>query len=237
MNEILQFFNISNTFFTVLGYPISYLEFIGTIFNLACVILVARKNILNWPVGLIGVILFGALFYQINLYADLFEQVYYFITGIWGWYMWQAAKKPKDGEERIVVTKNTAKTNLMWLGAIIIGTIIGTWAMSNIHTWLPNLFPENASLPLLDTATTAVSFVATILMMQRKVESWLLWIAVDVVAVWLYAYKQVPFIALLYLIFLGIAISGYITWRNTYRREHHETGTRNREILPAAQRA
>ena len=237
MNEILEFFSISNTFFKVLGYEISYLEFIGTIFNLACVILVARKNILNWPLGLIGVLLFGALFYQINLYADLFEQIYFFITGIWGWYMWQAAKKPKEDKERIVVTKNTNKVNIMWLGVIVIGTLIGTWVMSNIHIWLPALFPEAASLPLPDTATTAASFVATILMMQRKLESWILWIAVDIVAIWLYWYKQVPFIALLYLVFLGIATGGYITWRNTYRREHHETGTRNREILPATQGA
>jgi len=237
MNEILQFFSINNTLFTVLGYQISYIEFIGTIFNLACVILVARKNILNWPVGLVGVILFGALFYQINLYADLFEQVYFFITGIWGWYMWQAAKKPKDDDEGIVVRRNTRTENLAWIGVIIVGTAIGTWAMSNIHNWLPALFPEAATMVLPDTATTVMSFVATILMMQRKLENWALWIAVDVIGIWLYAYKQVPFIALLYVAFLGIATGGFITWLRTYRREHHETGTRDREILPAAQRA
>lgn len=237
MNEILQFFSINHTFFTLLGYQVSYLEFVGTIFNLASVILVARKNILTWPVSLIGVILFGILFYQINLYADLFEQVYYFITGIWGWYMWRAAKKPAEDAERILVRRNTTRQNMAWVVAIIAGTAVGTWVMSNIHLWLPSLFPEAASLPLLDTATTIASFAATILMMQRKLENWVLWIAVDVVAIWLYWYKQVPFIALLYLVFLGIAITGFITWLQTYRREHHETRTRSREILPAAQRA
>lgn len=234
MNEILQFLSIDTTFFTVLGYPISYLEFVGTLFTLTSVILVARKSILTWPVSLIGATLFGILFYQINLYADLFEQVYYCITAVWGWYMWHAARKPADDTERIVVRRNTLQKNIMWVGVIVIGTFGGAWIMSNIHIWLPTLFPEAASMVLPDTATTVASFVATILMMQRKLECWILWISVDVVAIWLYWYKEVPFIALLYVLFLAIASGGFITWLRTYRRETDETRISNREILPAA---
>lgn len=63
--ELLQaFFDVNNTAFTLLGYQISWLELVGTIFNLACVILVARRNILTWPIGIIAVVLFGALFYS-----------------------------------------------------------------------------------------------------------------------------------------------------------------------------
>ena len=58
---VLSFFDVNNTFFTLFGYSISYLEFTGTLFNLASVILVARRSIWNWPVAIIGVILFGIL--------------------------------------------------------------------------------------------------------------------------------------------------------------------------------
>ena len=88
MDMITAFFSVNTIAFTILGYSISWLELVGTIFNLVCVILAARRNIWNWPIGLIGVMLFGVLFYQINLYADVFEQVYYLITGISGWYLW-----------------------------------------------------------------------------------------------------------------------------------------------------
>ena len=88
MDVINAFFSVNTIAFTILGYSISWLELVGTIFNLVCVILAARRNIWNWPIGLIGVMLFGVLFYQINLYADVFEQVYYLITGISGWYLW-----------------------------------------------------------------------------------------------------------------------------------------------------
>lgn len=237
MSALLQLLSVDNTFFTLLGYPISYIEFVGTLFNLAAVWLVARKNILNWPMGLVGVVLFGILFYQINLYADLLEQVYYFITGVLGWYMWQSSKKQSGDDASIVIRRNSRRENVTWLGGIVVLTAVGTWAMSNIHVWLPTFFPEPASLPLLDTGTTIVSFAATILMMQRKLESWILWIAVDVIAVWLYWYKEVPFIALLYFIFLCICINGFTNWRTTYRRQHDETGTSDRQVLPAAQRA
>lgn len=219
MNALLQLFDVNNIMFTLLDYPISYIEFAGTIFNLACVWLVARKNILNWPIGIIGVILFGILFYQINLYADLFEQFYYLVTGFWGWYVWTKLKKPNDSNEDITVLRNTKKENIIMITTILVTSVIGGWALARIHVWLPDMFPEPAALPFLDTLTTMMSFAAQFLMIKRRLENWILWIIVDVIAVGLYWYKQVPFIALLYLIFLFIATSGLINWTKTYRRQ------------------
>lgn len=232
MNELLSALSVNNTFFTIAGYPMSYIEFFGTIFNLACVWLLARKNIWNWPIGLVGVTLFAALFYQLNLYADLFEQFYYFATGIIGWYIWLHAKQPENKAESIVVERNTVQQNLFWIIGIIVCTIIGVLIMTRIHLWLPRLFPEPASLPVLDVLTTVMSFAAQALMIRKKLENWLLWIVVDIIAIGLYWYKGIPFVALLYALFLVIATSGFITWRNTYRREHHEKRTGDREILP-----
>lgn len=213
MDALLAFFDVNNIAFTLLGYPISWLEFVGTIFNLVCVLLVARRHILNWPIGLVGVVLFGVLFYQINLYADVAEQIYYFITGIMGWYMWSNAKRDKATDDKVVVTRNSLLSNLVWLGAIAGVSVVATWALSNAHIWAPVIFPEPASLPAIDATTTIMSFAAQFLMMRRKLENWYLWIAVDVVAVWLYWYKGVPFVALLYLIFLFNAMYGLIAWK------------------------
>lgn len=217
MNALLTFFDVNNTFFTLLSYPISYLEFTGTLFNLASVWLIAKRNIWTWPIATIGVILFGVLFYQIQLYADFFEQIYYFITGLWGWYLWQTSRQ-KTEDNKVSIATNTYKANLYWVGGIAIASIITTWLLIHLNIWMPRLFPEPASLPGIDATTTVMSFAATILMIRRRVESWILWILVDIVAVWLYYYKEVPFIALLYLVFLGIAISGYITWRRASKQ-------------------
>lgn len=211
MDILLTFFNVNTTFFTVLGYPISYLEFTGTLFNLASVWLIAKRNIWTWPIATVGVLLFGIMFYQIQLYADFFEQIYYFITGLWGWYLWQTSKEKKS-DGKVVITRNTRRTNIFWIAGIALVSMIATFLLTNLNTWLPSLFPEPASLPALDATTTIMSFAATILMIKRKVESWVLWVLVDIVAIGLYYYKEVPFVALLYLIFLFIATHGLLSW-------------------------
>lgn len=217
--NIQAFFDVNNTLFTILNYPISYLEFFGTLFNVASVYLVAKKKILNWPLGIIGVILFGFLFYQINLYADFLEQIYYFITSIIGWYAWAKAKKPEHEEDDIVVLTNTRRQNMAWAGGILALSLLAGWALARVHLWLPAVFPEPAALPYLDAGTTVMSFAAMILMIRRKLENWVIWITVDIIAIGLYWYKEVPFVALLYLVFLVLATDGFITWRKTLQRE------------------
>ncbi len=234
MNNLLQLLDVNTIFFTVLNYPMSYVEFFGTLFNIACVYLVARKNIWTWPTGIVAVALFAVLFYQLNLYADMFEQVFYIITGFWGWYAWSIAKKPKDETEEIEVKRNSPMANIAWITGILMLTITGTWAMSRVHVWLPALFPAPASLPLLDVGTTIMSFAAQILLIQKRLENWILWIIVDVIAIGLYWYKGVMLVSILYMIFLVLATMGLINWYKTYRRETNEKGTRDREVLPAA---
>ena len=80
----MQFFSVETIAFSVWGYPLSWLELVGTIFNLWSVWLMTRNRILTWPIGIVGVVLFMLLFWQIHLYADFFEQIYYIITGFLG---------------------------------------------------------------------------------------------------------------------------------------------------------
>jgi nicotinamide mononucleotide transporter len=216
MEAIQAFLSVNTIFFTILGYPISYLEFVGTLFTLAAVLLVWRRCIINWPVSIIGTILFGILFYQIQLYADFFEQTYYFITAFWGWYSWKTYQKNKD-VEKVGITVNSKKMNLVWVAIIIAGTTLLSFILANINKWLPTLFPEPASMVVLDAGTTVMSFVATILMIRRRVESWVIWVIVDIIAIGLYWFKEVPFIALLYVVFLVIASAGLVDWYKAYK--------------------
>jgi nicotinamide mononucleotide transporter len=80
--------SINTIAFTVLGYPMSYIELIGTILYLWSVWLIAQKRMLTWPVGIVSVLFYMSLFYQIRLYSDALEQVYYLIASIYGWWWW-----------------------------------------------------------------------------------------------------------------------------------------------------
>ncbi|MCG8568953.1 MAG: nicotinamide riboside transporter PnuC, partial [Spirochaetes bacterium] len=213
MEAIINLFSVNTTFFTILSYPMSYLEFVGTIMYLLSVILIAQKKMLTWPIGIVSVILYAILFYQIQLYSDTIEQLYYLGASVYGWVFWQ--KNKTTTEKSINFRYSTRKYILVFIIFTIGATLIVTIFMRNIHQILPVFFPTPASFPFLDALTTIMSFIAMFLMAQKRIESWIYWIIVDVIGIVLYFVKNVKFISLLYLILLIIAIRGFIKW-------HHE---------------
>lgn len=219
MNFILSFCDINTTMFTVFDYPMSYLEFFGTIFTIWCVWLTSKAKILSWPIGLIGSVLYLILFFQIQLYSDVFEQIYFIITGFVGWYLWLRHKQEINQEDKsVIVGVNNAKQNIALLALIAAGTIVMSFVTLNLTRWLPQFFSEPVSLPILDAFTTVTSFAAQWLLMKKKVESWILWILVDAIAIGLYWYKGVKFISLEYVLFFFIAFLGLINWYKIYKK-------------------
>lgn len=212
INFMQSFLSINHIFFTFLGYQMSYIEFFGTLFNIWSVWLVAKNKILNWPIGLVGTVLFTALFWQIHLYSDFLEQIYYFITGIWGWWAWSQVNKKENTGDSITTLKTTMR--LFWIVIITIGTLILGYTTSHVNIWLPTYFPTAASFAYLDAFTTVVSFVATILLIRKKIDAWYLWILIDIIGIWLYWVKGVHFVSLLYIVFLVLATKGLFTWIN-----------------------
>ncbi|MCB0211482.1 MAG: nicotinamide mononucleotide transporter [Anaerolineae bacterium] len=202
--------------FTLFDYPMSYIEFIGTILYLWSVWLIARKKMLTWPVGIVSVLLYMILFYQIRLYSDALEQVYYLGASIYGWWWWHSSVEESTTESSNF--RYSSKRVIIWVLSLTLAVslIVGA-IMSRIHLLLPTLFPEAASLPYLDALTTIMSFTAMGIMAQKRIESWYYWIIVDVIGIWLYYVKEVRFISLLYVILLFMAINGLLTWNKTFK--------------------
>jgi len=211
----MKLFDINTIFFTFLGYPMSYLEFFGTIFNLWCVWLTAKGKVSSWPVGIVSIILYLFLFYQIQFYSDLTEQLYFLVTSFWGWWVWlhPGSKKETDENNQLKISLSPKRVILASISAVIFGTVAMTYFMSRIHLFFPKLFLLPASYPFLDALTTVMSFTATILMVKKKVECWYFWILVDIIGIGLYYVKGVKFISLEYLIFLVLAVKGLFSWR------------------------
>jgi len=205
---------VDTVLFTVAGYAMSPIEFFGTILNVWCVWLTAKNKVLSWPVGLIAGMLFFLLFWQIRLYSDMVEQVYFFVTGIWGWWLWtHPASAQADRNKELKISHATTR-ELAWSAvAVLVGTIALGMLMARIHLLLPVVFAAPADFPFTDAGTTMASFVATVLMMRKRVECWWLWIAVDIVGIWLYYAKGVRFISLEYVLFLGLATYGLLSWK------------------------
>jgi len=203
----MQFFEISNIAFEVLGYPISYVELMGTIFGLISVYFASRANILTWPTGIANEFFLFILFFQVQLYADMFLQVYFFVVTLYGWYNWR--KTPEEGS----ITSISSKSKIWLVGIIAIGTLVVGFLISRIHLYLPQYFEIEAAFPYADSLVMVLSIIATVLLARKNIETWYLWILVDVICVVLFFQKGIVFLSLEYLIFLGLATYGLLNWR------------------------
>ena len=208
--------SVDTIFFTVLGYPMSYVEFVGTILYLLSVWLISRRNILTWPVGIISVLLYMVLFYQIRLYSDAMEQVYYLGASVYGWWYWSRSRQVKYAITD--VSYSSRRAMVTWLIVTATFSVVLGAIMSRVHGWAPGVFPEAASYPYLDALTTVMSLVAMWLMARKHIESWIYWIVVDVIGIWLYFVKDVRFISLLYVVLLVLAVRGLFDWRSARLR-------------------
>lgn len=203
----MTFFDINNIAFELIGYPISFVELIGTLFGLISVYLASRANILTWATGIINEVFLFILFFQVQLYADMLLQVYFFVVTLFGWYNWK--HKPKQNS----IYKTDFKAKVWILVTIIIGTIVAGFFFANIHLYLPQYFKTEASFPFADSFVMILSIIATVLLAQKKIETWYLWIVVDVVCVFLFFKKGIVFLGIEYLVFLGLATYGLLNWK------------------------
>jgi nicotinamide mononucleotide transporter len=217
MGNILSIENIA---FTILGYPMSYVEFFGTILYLWSVWLISKRNILTWPIGIASVVLYMVLFYQIRLYSDTIEQIYYLGASVYGWWVWNNSPK-NDGRVTDVKYSNT-KDLIMWATFTGMISIVFGYFMGRVHLFLPVIFPEAASFPYLDAITTIMSFSAMWLMAKKKIESWIYWIVVDFIGIWLYFVKDVKFLSVLYVVLLIMAFNGLRMWQTSFQNNDVE---------------
>ncbi|MFM9948164.1 MAG: nicotinamide riboside transporter PnuC [Saprospiraceae bacterium] len=203
----MHFFEIENIAIEIWGYPISFVELIGTLFGYISVYFAARANILTWPTGIVNVVFLFFLFFQVQLYADMFLQVYFFVVTLYGWYNWDAKSA------KIKVSEISFKVKTMLVAVILTGTLASGFLFANIHLYLPAYFKLPAAYPFMDSFVMVSSIFATILLAKKKIETWYLWIAVDIVCVFLYYKKGIYFLSLEYFIFLGLVLYGLYHWR------------------------
>jgi nicotinamide mononucleotide transporter len=186
---------------------IGYLEWFGVITGALCVYLAAKENILNWPVSILSVLTYIYIFYEAKLYGDTILQFYFLSTAIYGWYYWSYGQNKSLKSERPV----TKLTKNEWLVATIV-----LLSASITFGYLLDDFTDS-DVPYIDGFCTATSFIAQFLMTRKKLENWLIWILVDAVYIPLYIHKDLMATALLYFVFLFIALKGYLDWKKNYK--------------------
>ncbi|MBX2967421.1 MAG: nicotinamide riboside transporter PnuC [Cyclobacteriaceae bacterium] len=215
---MMSFFDIQSVFFTVLGYDLSYLEFFAVLFGLVAVALSAMANIWSWPIGIVNVVLSAFFYYQIQLYPDMFLMGFFFVTNMLGWWRWANPKPDEEDKKKELKVSFMARKQfllLFFIGAI--GTYVMGSLASRLHEWFPLLFNLPSAYPFVDSFILVMSVITTFLMVQKKVECWIIWILIDMVATGLYFIKGAMFFSIEYAVFTIIASFALWNWIREYR--------------------
>jgi len=202
-------FNIDTTLFELLGYRMSLLELLAVLTGLAAVWYAARANIITWIFAIVNAVLFFMLYYQVNLYSAMILQFFFFFNAIYGWYNWR--RQSRNGDEP--VTLLTHKARVFWVAGIIGMSLAMGTVMGKIHLWLPDFFPVSATFVYTDAMIAVMSISASILCARLKLENWILWILINVMSIAMYAMRGIMLVSVQYIIFLAMAVYGFIQWK------------------------
>lgn len=210
---MIHFFNIENIAFQIWSYPISYVELIATIFGLTSVYFASKANKLTWGTGIVNEVFLFILYYQVQLYPDMFLQIYFLVVTLYGWNRWNKSTRENK------ISKTRLKPKIILISSIFLGTIVSGYFFENIHLYLSDYFKIQAAYPYADSFVMVSSILATVLLARKKIETWYLWIAIDVVCFILYINKGINFLAIEYLVFIGLALYGLFNWKKQLRNE------------------
>lgn len=180
-----------------------WLDMFTTILGLLYIWLEYRASILLWFVGIIMPAFDIYLYWSHGLYGDAGMAAYYTFAAVYGYCIWKF-KKTRKQKLSLPIAFMPKK---QYLPAALF--FLAAWGITYfvLITW------TNSTVPVLDSFTNALSFVGLWALARKYAEQWLFWIVVDVVCTVLYVHKGIPFKALLYGLYVVIAVLGYNKWR------------------------
>ncbi len=156
----------------------TWFEFAAVVVTLLSVWLTVRQVIWCWPTALVSVVMYGIVFYDARLYADMGLQGIYFVLSVYGWWAWRHGGQDQTELE---VSRGSIRLYVLLVAigsafAILLGGILGRYT--------------DAALPWMDSTLTSFSLVAQWMMTRKLLENWIVWVAVDVVYVGMFIFKD-----------------------------------------------
>jgi nicotinamide mononucleotide transporter len=205
----------------------SPLELGANVFNLLSVWFSARNNVHTWWSGIVGCVLFGLLFLEVKLYADVTLQLFFIASCVIGWWNWMRGGRAGEAAGEAIPIESGASPPLPSVELTIDApaelpiTRVAPWtavafaaiaiAAAMGYGWLLHTLTDAAN-PFIDSTVLALSILAQLLMVARKLETWPVWFVVDCIAVPLYFSKGLWLTSVIYFFFLVLVVMGWIRW-------------------------
>jgi nicotinamide mononucleotide transporter len=187
----------------------SVLEFVAVVFGIASVLFSRKENILVYPTGIINTVLYTWFcFGWWGLYAEGSLNFYYTAMSIYGWYAWS---QKSNGGEALHITPNNKKDWTISIGFFVVAWVVLFYILKTY---------TKSTVPLGDSFASATAYTGMWQMARKKIENWMWWTLTNLVSVPLYFSKGAVFTSVQYIVFLILAIIGWIEWHRKYYRKH-----------------
>ena len=181
------------------------IEIAAALLGVINVLLVVRRSVWNYPFGIAMVSLYFFVFRDAKLYSDALLQIFFLVIQLYGWWAWTRAEQVDHG---VAVRWMSLRAQGGWLAGTAAAILLWGTGMARF---------TDAAAPMADATVAGLSVAAQILQSFRRVECWILWIAVDTVAIGLFAWRGLAVTAALYALFLLLAVLGFVEWRRKAR--------------------
>lgn len=189
------------------GYATSFsmLEAVTVALSYSCTYLATIESRYNYPVGVLGTLLYSILFYKTGLYAVALFNLYLVFSLIYGWFRWGP-----DGERSRAVTDFGYATRwpLIYL-AVGLGVYLLLALINN---------KMGASMTRLDIGVAVLSGIAQVMLDNKHRQTWIVWAGVNVFSIWLYFQGGLYLVTIQYMFFLANTILGYGLWTQSMRK-------------------
>jgi nicotinamide mononucleotide transporter len=190
---------------------LTVIEWSAMALGLINIALLVFRSVWNFPFGIASVILAGFVLVERKLYGEGSLQGFFVLAQLWGWWLWLkvGAEEPEAGG-RVPVRWLDWPSRAVWL--------VGTAALSLNLGWVLHRFTD-AAVPYADAGITGASIAAQVLMSFRRIEHWLIWIAVDIASVILFIDRELYALAGLYGGMLVMCLFGLKEWIEAERKQ------------------
>ena len=209
---IFTLINVAVLFYSKEG----ILGFTASVTGMLSVILVAKGKISNYYFGIINVVIYGFISYNSKYYGEAMLNILYFLPmQIIGFMMWRRNNVNIDESKEVKAERMTAKEIILW--SVLSGIAVIVYGII--------LKKLNNTLPMADSFTTVLSVTAMILMVKRYIEQWIVWIMIDIVAIYMWLFIKSDYnITIMWTAYLVNAVYGLYNWAKLYRREREVWG-------------
>ena len=218
MDELSVLLGYLNLPLHLAGFATTLLELVSFILSVATVWLNIRQSHWAWLFAIISSATYGLVFYGSRLYGDMGLQLVFISISGYGWYQWLHGD---DRHDKLAVGALDARGRWIAVAAWLAGFVLLAWFLKTY---------TDTDVPRSDGFLTAGSLVGQLLLSRKKIENWHVWIIVDVLYVGLYLHKHLILTAILYAVFVGMAVVGLRAWRQSAGMgsggEGDETGRR-----------